>query len=67
MTRIGYQIPNFTCGFDAVDDATREIFLSMVWWGGSEKWRRRCSPALLSDEQQVAHDAMPPDSTTSGH
>jgi hypothetical protein len=38
----------------------------MVWWGGSEKWRRRCSPALLSDEQQVVRDEMPPDATTIG-
>ena len=43
MTRIGYQRPNFTCGLDAVDDATREMFLSMVWWVGSEKWQQRCS------------------------
>ncbi len=43
MTRIGYQLPNFTCGLDAIDDATREMFLSMVWWVGSEKWQQRCS------------------------
>ena len=67
MTRIGYQLPNFTCGLDAIDDATREMFLSMVWWVGSEKWRRRCSAALLSDEQRVVRDGMPPDATTSGH